>query len=67
MNKLGLNVAKPALPKQQRGRPPVKDWPEQIPDTPNNVLRSVLATPPLRRDRWCYMSEKKNSEPKGDE
>ena len=54
-------------PKRPRGRPPVKDWPEQIPDTPDNVLRAVLSTPPLRRDQWNYMKSKKNSEPKGDE
>ena len=32
-------------PTPPRGRPPVKDWPEQIPDTPKNVLRAVLAMP----------------------
>ena len=49
-----------------RGRPPVKDWPEQIPDTPDNVLRAVLSTPSLRRDQWNYMRAKK-SDPKGDD
>lgn len=53
--------------KRGPGRPPVKDWPEQIPDTPDSVLRAVLSTPPLRHDQWRYMAEKKNSEPKGDE
>ena len=51
-------------PKRPRGRPTVKDWPEQIPDTPDNVLRAVLAMPTLRRDQWNYMNAKKNSTPK---
>ena len=51
----------------RKGRPPAKDWPEQIPDTPDNVLRAVLSTPPLRRDQWNYIAEKKNSAPNGDE
>ena len=56
-------------PKTKRGpgRPPVKDWPEQIPDTPDNVLLAVLSTPSLRRDQWHYMKADKTSEPKGDE
>ena len=49
------------------GRPPVKNWPEPIPDTPTNILRAVLVTPPLRRDQWNYMKAKKNSDPKVDE
>ena len=49
---------KPKLPKRPRGRPVVKDWPEQIPDTPNNVLRAVLATPNLPRGEWNYLKEK---------
>ena len=56
------------MPKKRGpGRPPVKDWPEQIPDTPENVLRAVLATRELRRDEWRYMAERKSSEPKDDE
>ena len=54
-------------PTRQCGRPPVKDWPDKIPDTPDNVLRAVLAAPPLRRDQWNHMRAKKNSEPKSDE
>ena len=57
----------PSDDRKRPGRPPVKDWPEQIPDTPDNVLRAVLATPALPRHEWNYMSEKKNGEPKDDD
>ena len=50
--------------KRGPGRPPVKDWPDQIPDTPTNVLRAVLTMPTLRREQWNYMNAKKNSTPK---
>ena len=59
-------MTKPEV-KQGPGRPPVKDWPDPIPDTPDNVLRSVLSTPALRRDQWDYMKANKKSEPNGDE
>ena len=62
-----MKTLTPSVQKRPRGRPPVKDWPEQIPDTPDNVLRSVLSTPALRRDQWNYMKSKKKSKPKGDE
>ena len=42
-------------PTRPRGRPPVKDWPEQIPDTPKNVLRAVLAMAGQPADGWRYM------------
>lgn len=37
------------------GRPPIYKMPERIPDTPENALRALLNTPPLRRDEWEYM------------
>ena len=41
-------------PKRGRGRPP-RSMPEQIPDTPENVARALLTTPPKRDDEWDYM------------
>ena len=29
--------------------------PEQIPDTPENVARALMSTPPKRPDEWDYM------------
>ena len=49
---------KPDRPAGRRaGRPPVYRMPERIPDTPENALRAVLNTPPLKRDEWDYMRE----------
>ena len=35
--------------KKQRGRPPVKLMPEPIPDTPENIARALLTTPPKKK------------------
>lgn len=32
--------------KRKRGRPTVKKWPEQIPDTPENIAKAILFTSP---------------------
>ena len=45
--------------KAKRGRPPTYVMPEPIPDTPQNVLRAVLATPQMRRGEWKYMQDRK--------
>ena len=47
--------------KRKPGRPP-KPLPEPIPDTPENVARALLTTPPKRDDEWKYL---RKSEPKG--
>ena len=44
-------------PKRKRGRPVKKPLPERIPDSPENVLKAVLATPPTPRDGWRYQRE----------
>ena len=38
-------------PKRPRGRPVEKPMPEPIPDTPENIMRALLATPPEARRR----------------
>ena len=43
------------MKKRKRGRPVKYKMPEQIPDTPENVLRAVLNTPPKKEDEWEYM------------
>ena len=40
--------------KRGRGRPVSKPEPERIPDSAENVLRAVLATPPRKPDGWKY-------------
>lgn len=37
--------------KRGRGRPVTKPMPKRIPDTPENVMRAVLAIPPKRQPR----------------
>ena len=41
--------------KRPRGRPIEKEWPEPIPDTPENIMRALLATPPKREEEWEYL------------
>ena len=43
-------------PKRSRGRPS-RSMPEQIPDTPENVARALLNTPPKHNDEWDYMKD----------
>ena len=43
--------------KKARGRPTEKTMPEPIPDTPENVMRAILSTPPKRQDEWKYLKE----------
>ena len=38
-----------------RGRPVEKPMPEPIPDTPENVARALLTTPPKGEDEWDYL------------
>ena len=41
-------------PKKQRERPPVKSMPDPIPDTPGNIARVLLTTPPKKQSDWKY-------------
>ena len=41
--------------KRGRGRPVEKEMPEPIPDTPENVARALLSTPPKDDGDWDYM------------
>ena len=38
----------------KRGRP-ARKMPELIPDTPENIMRALLNTPPKKRDEWDYL------------
>ena len=35
------------------------DMPEQIPDSPENIMRAVLSTPPRKSGEWKFMQERK--------
>ncbi len=57
-----------ASPKKQRtprpkkgkvGRP-ARPMPEPIPDTPENVMRAIVNTPPKKAHEWEYMRKAKS-------
>ena len=41
---------------RRRGRPACP-MAEPIPDTPENVVRALMTTPPKRRDGWDYLQD----------
>ena len=43
-------------PRRTVGRPP-KPLPESIPDTPENVARALLNTPPQDKAGWEFLRE----------
>ena len=49
------NVPKP------RGRPVTNTMPEPIPDTPENIARALLTTPPKKDGDWDYLKERQLS------
>ena len=42
--------------RRKRGRPSKRTMPDPIPDTPDNIMRAVLNTPPKAEDEWRYLS-----------
>lgn len=44
-------------PKRGPGRPVEKPLPAPIDDSPENVMRAILSTPPKREDEWKYLKE----------
>jgi hypothetical protein len=40
---------------KKAGRPPTLTMPEPIPDTPENIAKAVLFTPPKKRDEWKFV------------
>ena len=43
-------------PRRSVGRPP-KPMPELIPDTPENIARALLNTPPKDKDEWEFLRD----------
>ena len=42
-------------PKRPVGRPQKRQMPEPIPDTPENIARALMATPPP--EQWEYLKD----------
>jgi hypothetical protein len=51
--------------KRPRGRPVEHKMPEPIPDTHENTMRAILATPPKADDEWSYLRPGSSSTTKG--
>ena len=47
---------------KKKGRPRKYVMPEQIPDTPENVMRALVNSPPRKPDEWKFMQEFKRQE-----
>ena len=45
------------LKPEPRGRPVEKPMPPPIPDTPENIARALLTTPPKGEDEWDYLKD----------
>ena len=41
-----------------RGRPVEKPLPDPIPDTPENVARALVTTPPKDEGEWDYLKDR---------
>ena len=45
-----------------RGRPVEKPLPAPIPDTPENVARALLTTPPKDEGDWDYLKDRERED-----
>ena len=43
---------------KKAGRPPTLTMPEPIDDTPENVAKTMMRTPPRKRGEWKFMQSK---------
>ena len=43
--------------KRKRGRPVKYTMPEPIPDTPENIAKAILSTPPKKPQDWKFMQD----------
>ncbi|MDE2655630.1 MAG: hypothetical protein OXI71_17685 [Gemmatimonadota bacterium] len=44
--------------KARQSRPAMYPLPDPIPDTPENIARAILSTPPKKRDDWQHVQER---------
>ncbi len=54
--------SKPTGPKQPRGRPVKHSMPEPIPDTPENIMKAFLDTPPRKREDWKFVQKREEKD-----
>ena len=46
----------------RRGRPVEHPLPEPIPDTPENIMKAFVSTPPRKREDWKFVQEREQSD-----
>ena len=51
-------MAKTKKPENRRGRPVEHKLPEPIPDTPENIMKAFLKTPPRKRGDWKFVQKR---------
>ena len=56
-------MAKTKESEQPRGRPVEHKLPEPIPDTPENIMKALLNTPPRKREDWKFVQERDKKQP----
>ena len=44
-------------PQRPRGRSRTHSMPDPIPDTPQNVARALMTTPPPKESEWQYLRD----------
>ncbi len=44
--------------KRPRGRPVEYPYPDPIPDTPENIAKAILATPPKKPKEWRFVQKR---------
>ena len=44
--------------KKPRGRPVEHKLPDPISDTPENIMKAFLKTPPRKREEWKFVQER---------
>lgn len=46
--------------KRKRGRLSKREWPDPIPDTPENIMHAIVNTPPKKPDEWRFLQDPDN-------
>ena len=48
--------------KKPRGRPVEYPMPDPIPDTPENIMKAFLGTPPRKRSDWKFAKDREQEQ-----
>ena len=48
--------------KRPRGRPVKHSLPEPIPDTPENIMKAFVDTPPRKREDWKFVQKREDKD-----